>query len=54
MCRVHWTEHTRALRKASVARKAEAARDPVAQVEPASSRSGRRAKAAPEPEADAA
>jgi hypothetical protein len=56
MCKPHWTEYTRALRKASVARK------PAEVVEPAPapesvaelgvpSRKGRRAKAAPEPEA---
>jgi hypothetical protein len=56
MCRPHWTEYTRALRKASVARKAEvaAAPEPIAEPEAATPRKGRRAKAVPEPEADAA
>ena len=48
MCRAHWTEYTRALRKASVARKAEPASEPVAVRE--APRRSRRAKAAPEPE----
>ena len=54
MCRPHWTEYTRALRKASVARKAdvEPAPEPVVEpdVEPEAPRRSRRAKAAPEPE----
>jgi hypothetical protein len=56
MCKPHWTEYTRELRKASVARKAEvdAATEPVADPEPPSPPKGRRAKAAPGPEADAA
>jgi len=56
MCRPHWTEYTRALRKASVARKVEVeiAPEPVVEPEAPSPRKGRRAKAAPEPEADAA
>jgi hypothetical protein len=56
MCRPHWTEYTRALRKASVARKAEveAAPEAIAEPEAATPRRGRRAKAAPGPEADAA
>jgi hypothetical protein len=56
MCKPHWTEYTRELRKASVARKAEvdAAPEPVADPEPPSPPKGRRAKAAPGPEADAA
>jgi hypothetical protein len=57
MCKTHWTEYTRALRKASVARKAaevEAGPEPVAEPEAPAPRRGRRAKAAPEPEADAA
>ena len=52
MCKPHWTEYTRELRRASVARKAveatEPAPDPV--VEPEAPRRSRRAKAAPEPE----
>jgi hypothetical protein len=56
MCRTHWTEYTRALRKASAARKAEVepVPEPVAEPEATAPRKGRRAKAAPEPEADAA
>ena len=56
MCRPHWTEYTRALRKASVARKAEVESTPETIAEPVATapRKGRRAKAAPEPEADAA
>ena len=56
MCKPHWTEYTRELRKASIARKAEvdAAPEPVADPEPPSPPKGRRAKAAPGPEADAA
>jgi len=59
MCRPHWTAYTRALRKSSVARKASEivatapAPEPVAEPE-VPSRKGRRAKAVPEPEADAA
>ena len=52
MCRTHWTEYTRALRKASVARKAEA--EPAPEPEALTPRKGRRTKATPEPEADAA
>ena len=52
MCRPHWTEYTRALRKASVARKAEA--EPAPEPEALTPRKGRRTKATPEPEADAA
>jgi len=52
MCRPHWTEYTRALRKASVARKAaevtEPAPEPIA--EPEAPRRSRRAKTTPEPE----
>ncbi|MFN8520264.1 MAG: hypothetical protein U0667_12915 [Chloroflexota bacterium] len=53
MCRVHWTAYTRALRKASVARKADVESTPQPVIEPEAStpRRGRRAKAAPEPEA---
>ncbi len=56
MCRPHWTAYTRELRRASVARKAEvdAAPEPVPAPEAPSPRRGRRAKAAPESEADAA
>ena len=56
MCRSHWTEYTRALRKASIARnagdvaEAELAPEPVAEPETQASRRGRRAKAAPAPE----
>lgn len=51
MCRPHWTAYTRALRKASLARKAEVAEpEPVATEAP---RRSRRAKAAPAPEAEA-
>jgi hypothetical protein len=55
MCRPHWTAYTRALRKASLARKAtevaeaEPAPEPVAATE--APRRSRRAKPAPEPEA---
>ncbi len=54
MCRPHWTEYTRALRKASVARNAaaEPATEPVADAP--TPRKGRRAKATPEPEVVAA
>jgi len=52
MCRPHWTEDTRELRRASVARKAaevvEVAPEKIA--EPEAPRRSRRAKAAPEPE----
>jgi len=60
MCRPHWTEYTRALRKASVASKAaeadevaqaEPTPEPVAEPEAPTPRKGRRAKAALEPEA---
>ena len=53
MCRVHWTAYTRALRKASLARKAEVHVEPgpAAEPEAPTPRRGRRAKAAPEPEA---
>jgi hypothetical protein len=56
MCRGHWTAYTRALRKASVARKAAEADavtgpEPAVQPEPAARRRSRRGKAAPEPEA---
>jgi len=60
MCRSHWTEYTRALRKASVARKAaevaevKVTAEPVAEPEAPTPRQGRRAKAASEPEAEAA
>jgi hypothetical protein len=56
MCKPHWTEYTRALRKASVARKAEVepAPEPIVEPEAQTPHKGRRAKAAPEPEADAA
>ena len=54
MCRAHWTEYTRALRKASVARKVEVVAVPDAEPEAPSPRKGRRAKVTPEPEADAA
>ncbi len=52
MCRLHWIAYTRALRKASMAKKAvELAPEPVVEPEAATPRNGRRAKAAPEPEA---
>jgi hypothetical protein len=60
MCRSHWTEYTRALRKASVARKAaevaegEPTPDPIADPDAATPRKGRRARTTPEPAADAA
>ena len=56
MCRPHWTEYTRALRKASVARKAEveSTPEPIAEPEAPTPRKGRRTQATPEPEADAA
>jgi hypothetical protein len=51
-CRPHWTAYTRALRKASVAKKvAEVAPEPVVEPEAATPRRSRRAKATPEPEA---
>ena len=57
MCRPHWTEYTRALRKASTAAKAEAgeaAPEAVAEsapvAEPKAPRRSRSAKVAPEPE----
>ena len=48
MCRPHWTEYTRALRKASDARKAEVASTPEPIAELEAPRRPRRAKAAPE------
>ncbi len=53
MCRAHWTEFTRALRKASVARKVEVevVAVPDAEPEASSPRKGRRAKVTTEPEA---
>ena len=51
MCGSHWTAYTRALRRASLARKAEVALEPVAAPEAQTPRKGRRVKAAPEPEA---
>jgi hypothetical protein len=53
MCRSHWTQYTRALRKASVARKAEVepAPEPVAGPEATTPRQRRRARATPEPDA---
>lgn len=59
MCNSHWTAYTRALRKASVARKAaeasevaavEVAPEPVAEPESPTPRRTRRAKAVLEPE----
>jgi len=52
MCRAHWTEYTRALRRASVARKAAEATEPAPEpiAEPEAPRRSRRAKASPEPE----
>jgi hypothetical protein len=52
MCRPHWTEYTRALRKASVARKAavESPPGPVAEPEAPTFRKGHRAKVTPQPE----
>jgi hypothetical protein len=56
MCREHWTAYTRALRKASLAKKAAAAEavagpEPAVEPEPPAPRRSRRAKGAPEPEA---
>lgn len=45
MCKSHWTEYTRALRKASAVSKAE-----VVEPAPEPPRRSRRFKAAPEPE----
>jgi len=50
MCRPHWTEYTRELRRASVARKAEVDAAPEPVVRPEAPRRSRRAKVAPEPE----
>jgi hypothetical protein len=56
MCRSHWTAYTRALRKASLAKKAAeadavAGPEPVVEPEPPAPHRSRRAKAAPEPKA---